>query len=120
MIFSNITKLLWLFPIQYPPKRTEFGVSALAGDGDVEIFQSLVSLQLCRIEVAHTEVEFREALEREEMPHFGFERIHRRQFRLDFLALGRDDRRMITLVLLSIHFSAAHNLCYKVNNPLFS
>ena len=40
----------------------------------MEILEALISLQLRRIEIAHAEVEFREALEREEMPHFGCER----------------------------------------------
>lgn len=45
-----------MHPTQYPPERTEFRVPALAGNRDVEILQSLVSLQLRRIEVAHAEV----------------------------------------------------------------
>ena len=75
----------------------------------MKILEAFVSLQLRRIEVAHTKVKFCETLEREEVPHLGFEGIHRRQFSLDFLTLGRNHRRVITLILFSVHFPAIHN-----------
>ena len=60
--------------IQHPPERTELRIAATAGEGNVKILEAFVSLQLRRIEVAHAEVEFSEALEREEVPHFGCKR----------------------------------------------
>lgn len=69
----------------------------------MKILEAFVSLQLRRIEIAHAEVEFREALEREEVPHFGRERRQSRELFLDAFAFGRNDRRMITPVLFSIH-----------------
>lgn len=100
-------------PIQHSPERTELRVTAAAGEGDMEILEALVSLQLRRIEVAHEEVEFREALEREEVPHFGRERREGRELLLDAFAFGRNDRRMITPVLFSIHLSVHRRIVSK-------
>lgn len=71
----------------------------------MEILKALICLQLRRIEIAHAEVEFREALEREEVSHFERERRQGRELFLDAFAFGRNDRRMVTPVLFSIHLS---------------
>ena len=71
----------------------------------MKILEAFISLQLRWIEVAHAEVEFREALEREEMPHFGRERCQGRELLLNAFALGRNDRRMVAPVLFSVHLS---------------
>ena len=83
----------------------ELRVTTAAREGDMEVFEAFVSLQLRRIEIAHAEVEFRKALEREEAPHIGRKRRHGRELRLDAFAFGRNDRRMVAPVLFSVHLS---------------
>ena len=91
--------------VKHPPERTELRVATAAREGDVKILEAFVSLQLRRIEVAHAEVEFRKALEREEAPHIGRKRRQGRELLLDAFALGRNDRRMVAPVLFPIHLS---------------
>ena len=59
------------------------------------------------------EVESREALEREEVPHFGRERCQGQELLLDAFALSRNDRRMVTPVRFSIHLSVYRRIVSK-------